>query len=109
MLAGDGSLRIVVAAEAEGQVVGLASAQILISTAEGGPAGLVEDVVVAEGWRGRGIGRKLVAALEQWAATRGATRLQLLADRDNRPALRFYDAIGWERTRLICLRKKGTG
>jgi ribosomal protein S18 acetylase RimI-like enzyme len=106
LLDGCGKHRCLFAAEAGGRVVGMASAQTLISTAEGGLAALVEDVVVAEPWRGRGIGRMLVAAIERWAADRGVSRLQLLADRANAPALSFYAKQGWKATQLTCLRKK---
>lgn len=95
------------AAEAAGEVVGMASGQSTISTAEGGPALLVEDVVVLPQWQGRGIGRKLLAALVAWAEKRGISRLQLLADRDNAPALAFYEKLGWQTTRLVCLRCYG--
>lgn len=37
----------VLVAETSGKVVGMATGQLTISTAEGGPALLVEDVVVA--------------------------------------------------------------
>lgn len=106
LLDGCGKHRCVLAAEAGGRVVGMASAQVLISTAEGGFSAVVEDIVVAESWRGRGIGRMLVTAIERWAADRGVSRLQLLADRTNLPALRFYEKQGWKTTQLICLRKK---
>jgi ribosomal protein S18 acetylase RimI-like enzyme len=86
-------------------VVGMCTGQLTISTAEGGPALLVEDVVVAEPWRNRGLGRLLLDRLGQWAASRGASRLQLLADRDNKAAEGFYAGLGWQRTQLICLRK----
>lgn len=46
-----------------------------------------------------------MAAVADWAAAAGATRLQLLADKDNGPALEFYQKQGWQFTRLICLRK----
>lgn len=96
---------LVLAAEAEGRVVGLCTVQTLISTAEGGTVGLVEDVVVTEGWRGLGIGRRLLAEAERWAGERGLSRLQLLADLDNRPALDFYGRLGWAETRLGCRRR----
>ncbi len=108
MIDGCGKHRCVKAAEAEGGVVGMGTAQLLISTAEGGPVALVEDIIVDPPWRGQGIGRQLVDALEAWAWTHGATRLQLLADRTNFSALDFYDHIGWRPTRLICLRRKQT-
>jgi ribosomal protein S18 acetylase RimI-like enzyme len=96
---------VLLVAEVEGQVIGMCSGQILISTAEGGPALLMEDVVVAEGFRGHGTGRLLVTAMGEWAAAQGASRLQLLADRKNNYALAFYARLGWRTTGLICLRK----
>lgn len=106
MIDGCGKHRCVQVAEVEGTVVGMGTAQLLISTAEGGLVALVEDIVVDAQWRGRSIGRMLVAALEQWASLHGATRLQLLADRSNFSALDFYDRIGWRPTRMICLRRR---
>lgn len=91
-------------AETESTVVGMCSGQLVISTAEGGPALLVEDVVVHESFRGRGVGRQLIEVLMQWATARNAQRLQLLADRHNTPALDFYRRLGWQQTDLICLR-----
>jgi GNAT superfamily N-acetyltransferase len=101
-----GKHRGILVAQSENQVVAMATIQILISTAEGGPVGLVEDVVVREDCRGRGVGRRLMAAVSAWGDDRGLTRLQLLADRTNFSALDFYDKIGWLPTRLVCLRKK---
>jgi ribosomal protein S18 acetylase RimI-like enzyme len=102
----DTATAVVLVAEAEGRVVGMCSGQLTVSTAEGGPALLVEDVVVASPWQGRGVGRHLLVALEQWAGARKIGRLQLLADRTNRAALDFYKAVGWQGTELICLRKR---
>lgn len=101
----DNPQALILVAEAAGRVIGMCSGQLLVSTAEGGPALLMEDVVVAEGFRGCGAGRLLVSAMADWAAARGAFRLQLLADRDNSRALSFYRAIGWQATNLICLRR----
>ena len=99
--------RTVLVAEAGGEAVGMATAQLVISTAEGGPSALVEDVVVRPGHRGQGLGRALLAGLEAWAAMRGATRMQLLCDRGNAPALDFYAACGWSPTQLVCIRRAG--
>lgn len=94
----------VLVAEAKGAVIGMATGQLTISTAEGGPALLVEDVVVEAAWRGHGIGRRLLAGLGDWAVAHGAHRLQLLADRNNETGLDFYRKLGWQSTDLICLR-----
>ena len=95
----------ILVAEGAGRVIGMATGQLVISTAEGGPAVLIEDVVVDPGHRGQGVGRALMAALAAWAREQGATRMQLLADKHNAPALAFYDRIGWRTTGLICLRQ----
>ena len=95
--------RLVLVAETGGSVVGMATGQLVISTAEGGAACLVEDVVVTAERRGQGIGGVLLDQVAKWAAARGATRLQLVADRENEAALRFYDRRGWRRTRLVAL------
>lgn len=93
-------------AEVVGRVVAMCTVQTLISTAEGGRVGLVEDMIVDPHYRGNGIGRMVMEHIEGWAVERGLSRLQLVADRDNFPALDFYDSIGWRPTRMICLRRK---
>ena len=95
----------VMVADVNGQVTGMCSGQMTISTAEGGPALLVEDVIVHEDYRGRGFGRRLMEEVAEWGKARGALRIQLLADRNNASALEFYKRLGWRTTELICLRK----
>ncbi len=91
-------------ADADGAVVGMVSIQTLISTAEGGMVGLMEDLVVAEVCRGRGIGTRLLHAALAWAREQGLTRVQLLADKNNAEALRFYARHSFQKTQLVCLR-----
>lgn len=97
----------VLVAERAGAVIGMVTAQLVVSTAEGGASAWIEDMVVAAPERGRGVGRRLLEAIEAWATARGASRLQLLADRENAPALAFYARLGWSPTRLVCLRRGG--
>ena len=95
----------VFAAQQDGEVIGMCTGQLLISTAQGGLSALVEDVAVLPAHQGKGIGRQLVAAAEAWAVSHGASRMQLLADRNNDPALSFYQKTGLQRTAMTCLRK----
>ena len=95
----------VVVAVVDNSIVGMATVQTLISTAEGGHVGLVEDVIVDRQFRGRGVGTLLLEQIADWSRENGLKRLQLLADSDNRPALEFYSSLRWISTRLICLRK----
>jgi GNAT superfamily N-acetyltransferase len=96
---------VAVARNDQNQPVGMASGQIVISTAEGAPAVWIEDVVVHADHRRRGIGRQLLEFLQEWAKARGVTRLQLLADRENAAANLFYTAIGWQSTQLMVRRR----
>lgn len=96
---------IAIARDAEARVIGMATAQLVISTAEGAPSAWIEDVVVRDGWRGRGVGCALLDTVLAWARSQGAVRAQLLADLDNAPALAFYDHVGWQPTRLGAWRK----
>ena len=57
------------------RVVGMCTLQILISTAEGGEVGLVEDVVVKKQFRCMGIGRLLLKEMEEWASEAKLLRL----------------------------------
>ena len=94
----------ILVAEHRSSVIGMVTVQTLVSTAEGSSVGLLEDLVVRHDYRKRGIGKKLLSAIEVWSEQQGLSRLQLLADRNNEPALNFYDNAGWSRTNLIALR-----
>jgi GNAT superfamily N-acetyltransferase len=92
-------------AVANDNIIGMATVQTLISTAEGGRAGLVEDVIVDRRFRRCNVGTLLMEGIIAWSREKGLTRLQLLADRENHHALNFYAPRGWTFTKLICLRK----
>lgn len=95
----------------DGQVNGMANALFTVSTAEGRPVILLEDVIVKAAHRGGGLGRKLVEHILDWAAANGLPRVTLLADKDNAPALAFYEQLGFEYSAMRVLRKtiRGTG
>lgn len=65
-----------------------------------GPVAWVEEVFVRDQDRGRGVGRVLMSAFEQWAAARDC-RLVALATRRAAP---FYQALGYEES-AVYLRK----
>lgn len=87
-----------------GRVVGMANALISISTAEGGPVLILEDVILAASHRGAGHGRQLVEHVLAWAASEGMSRVTLLADRDNAAALSFYERLGFENSAMVVRR-----
>lgn len=104
MMLGDCTNRCIMVAELDQQIIGMCTAQILVSTAEGGIVALIEDLVVEDACRGEGIGKELLLSIESWAIARGVRRLQLLADHNNTRALEFYKKMDWKVTELIGLR-----
>lgn len=89
-----------------GRVAGMANALITISTAQGGRVLLLEDVIVSRAYRGGGLGRQLVEHVLDWARGQGMTRVTLLADRDNQPALDFYRKLGFGSSAMTVLRRQ---
>jgi len=87
------------------EIAGMANALITVSTAEGCFVLLLEDVIVKAAFRGQKLGRRLVEHVLDWAAAEGMPRVTLLADRDNAPALAFYDRLGFAPSAMRVLRK----
>ncbi len=102
----DDNRACVLVAREDDKVIGMCTAQLVISTAEGAYSAWVEDVVIDSQHRGKGLGKQLLNVLEEWAKGQGATRLQLLADMQNEPALEFYRHNGWQQLQLQAWRKK---
>jgi ribosomal protein S18 acetylase RimI-like enzyme len=85
-------------------VVGMVSMLFTVSTAEGGRAAWLEDMVVHPNWRGKSIGGQLLhEAINRVRAT-GCTRIMLLTDSTNSPAIHFYEKAGFIRSGMIPLR-----
>jgi GNAT superfamily N-acetyltransferase len=89
----------------DGKVTGMANALITISTAEGGPVVLLEDIIINGTYRGMGLGRRLFDHVVAWAQGQGMKRVTLLADGDNRSALAFYNNLEFELSNMVVLRK----
>lgn len=86
-------------------VIAMCSMQCVISSATGEKSGWVEDVVVDQRHRGKGLGTLLLEQMERQAKKMGVTRLQLLVDTQNRPALHFYQKQCWSQMQLNAMRK----
>ncbi len=98
--------------ERNAQVVGMVSLLFSVSTAEGGPAAWLEDMVVAPGHRNRGIGGALLEHVLRLANREGFSRITLLTDRANERAQRFYARHGFELSGMVPMRislKEGGG
>lgn len=83
-----------VVAEQHGAAVGLAIFFPTFSTWRGSGGVYLQDIYVANGLRGSGVGRVLLQTVMDWANRRGATHLRLSVDRDNKLAQTFYESLG---------------
>jgi len=94
------SATIQIAKNAKGNLIGMVTAQLVISTAQGSSSAWIEDMVVAPEYRNQGIGKTLLQYCLNWATQQGATRAQLLVDMENKPALGYYQHLNWQTTQL---------
>jgi GNAT superfamily N-acetyltransferase len=85
-------------------IIGMVSILFTVSTAEGGRAAWLEDMVVHPTRRGQQIGRRLLCEAIRGARAAGCRRITLLADATNKPAMRFYERSGFARSRMVPFR-----
>jgi GNAT superfamily N-acetyltransferase len=85
-------------AVADGRVVGLATVHARDVLHQARPVVQLTALVVRADMRGRGVGRTLVAAVERWAAARGAERRVRTTALHRAEAPAFYERLGFEHT-----------
>lgn len=100
-------------AEAGGQVVGFVC---VFARATGGELvnvqtefAYVSDLVVLPEFRGRGIGRALLARAEEFAVEQGATLIQLSVLAKNSGPRRLYEQFGFEDFEMKMLKRLAPG
>lgn len=83
-------------ADNAGQVVAMVTLHMLPNVTYGGrPYALLENVVTAKAFRGRGIGKTLMQSVIDVAWDEGAYKIMLLTGR-TRNAKGFYEALGFK-------------
>ena len=86
---------LILLAEKEGEPVGIATCFVGFSTFAAKPLINIHDLAVSEAFRGQGIGRQLLAAVEQAARERGYCAVTLEVEQRNELAHRTYLAFGF--------------
>ena len=89
---------LLVVAELEGAVVGFAQLHVSPAIEYDGDAGKLAALVVDEGHRGAGIGRRLVEVVEAEARARGCVLLFVTTAERRTDAHAFYERVGLEYT-----------
>ena len=85
-------------AESEGIVMGTFSLMIIDNIAHWGtPTALVENVVVAEGRQGGGLGRTMMRVAFAMAEAKGAYKVALSSGLAKDKAHAFYESLGYEK------------
>jgi RimJ/RimL family protein N-acetyltransferase len=87
--------QVIFVAEGGGQIVG----HLWMDRASYGVAHL--GMLVAAGWRGRGVGSALLAAGLDWARDAGAHKVALEVWPHNQAAIALYEKFGFEREGLL--------
>jgi len=86
---------LVLLAEVDHRPVGVAVCFRGFSTFYAKPLLNIHDLAVVDGYRGRGIGQTLLAAVEEQARALGCCRITLEVRSDNEGAQRLYRALGF--------------
>jgi ribosomal protein S18 acetylase RimI-like enzyme len=103
--------RALLVAEIDGEVAGVA----LLQETSGREDPIVrprryltiEEIAVAEDYRGQGIGRQLMERAAAWAVERGLGTIELDVWEANRAAIRFYERLGYKPIRRRMRRDLG--
>ncbi len=80
--------------------VGLATCFVGFSTFAARPLVNIHDLAVLEAHRGRGVGRRLLAAVEDKARRLECCKVTLEVQEHNHPARRLYEAFGFSQSEL---------
>ena len=96
-LAGETRLAVFVA-ESAGTPIGLATAHIIRVVHSDNPVAVLSALVVAEGYRRKGVGRGLADAVAAWAQGRDAYRITVASGLVRNEAHAFYERMGYEHT-----------
>ncbi|OKO76837.1 GNAT family acetyltransferase [Bradyrhizobium sp. NAS96.2] len=70
-----------------------------------GHRGWVYYVAVDPNRQGKGLGRTMMTAVEDWLRAAGMPKLQLLVRRENAKASAFYQTLGYEESTSVMLAK----
>lgn len=87
-------------AESDGAIVGFGSLHIEPQLHHAGLVGEIQELVVHETVRSKGIGAELVSRLEEEAGARGCVSIEVTTRKKWVDAQRFYERVGFKKTHV---------
>ena len=92
-------------AEVNGEVVGWVEVS-LAQHLQSAPAGLIGGLVVKDGLRGLGIGRRLCEEVERWTLEQGVDQIRVTSRSTREAAHRFYLRDGYRQVKVSMVFEK---
>jgi PhnO protein len=92
-------------AEEEGETLGFGSMHVQQLLHHCGPVAEVQELIVAENSRGGGVGKQLLAALEDEAKLRGCRQIELCCNMKRLESNEFYGRRGYKKTHFKHVKK----
>ena len=96
----DGASSVVLGVREDGELLGSAM------VGHDGHRGWVYYLAVADGARGRGLGKQLMQAAEAWLVERELPKIQFMVRSDNTAVLDFYDHLGYAKQDCLVLGRR---
>ena len=88
----------------DGKILGMVGLLYSISTALGGKVAILEDMIIHQDYRQKGLGKELLGEAIRFSKERNCLRLTLLTDFNNDTAINFYQHFGFKRSEMIPMR-----
>ena len=88
----------------DGEIVAMANLLFSVSTALGGFALLLEDLIVKPDLRGKGYGTELLNYVISFSKRKNFSRITLLTDRLSVESQRFFQRFGFKHSEMVPMR-----
>lgn len=82
--------------EDEGETVGFTNLMTIFSVWAEGFALIIDDLYISSAYQGKGLGRKTMEEIENYARRKGYRRLQFQSEETNPGAKAFYTKLGYK-------------
>ena len=91
----------ILVAEADDSVIGVITLAIRRTLLHSGTSGLIEELVVSERHRGKGVGRQLIGAAIEKCEKMGCCKIEVSTETTNVDAREFYKSCGFEEIGIL--------